>query len=143
MYKLQNNSIKRLSDGAIIPIANGNMDYEEYKQWLSEGNTHEPEYTEEELLAKEALEAKQLAEQAKQLALDSITVTTTSGKVFDGRDKDQVRMLSAIQASTLLGLTESAWKLTDNSIALVSLDELKEAHALAIQTLGAIIVGGN
>lgn len=49
MYKLQQNSIKRLSDGASIPFADGNIDYEEYKQWLLEGNTPEPEFTSEEL----------------------------------------------------------------------------------------------
>ena len=52
MYKLQNQSIQRLSDGASIPLADGNMDYEEYKQWLSEGNTPEPEFTAEELQTK-------------------------------------------------------------------------------------------
>ena len=51
MYKLQQNSIKRLSDGASIPLANGNKDYEEYKQWLSEGGIPEPELTDVELLA--------------------------------------------------------------------------------------------
>lgn len=51
MYKLIGiESVKRLADGACIPFANGNMDYEQYKQWLSEGNTPEPEFTEEELL---------------------------------------------------------------------------------------------
>ena len=50
MYKLQNNLIKRLSDGASIPFADGNRDYEEYKQWLAEGNTPEPEFTDEETL---------------------------------------------------------------------------------------------
>lgn len=51
MYKLiGTNSVKRLADGAFIPFANGNRDYEEYKQWLEEGNTSEPEFTEEEFL---------------------------------------------------------------------------------------------
>ena len=50
MYKtIGTNSVKRLADGAYIPFADGNTDYEEYKQWLSEGNTPEPEFTEEEL----------------------------------------------------------------------------------------------
>jgi hypothetical protein len=53
MYKLNQHSITRLADGASIPLANGNRDYEEYKQWLSEGNTPEPEFTEAELEAKE------------------------------------------------------------------------------------------
>lgn len=50
MYKLiGQNSVKRLADGACIPFADGNRDYEEYKLWLADGNTPEPEYTEEEL----------------------------------------------------------------------------------------------
>lgn len=101
----------------------------------------------QELIDAEAVQAQvEVTEQAKQdklKALDSITVTTTSGKVFDGRDKDQIRMLSAIQASTLLGLTSSQWKLANNVVVPVTLDELREAHALAIQAVGSIIVGGN
>lgn len=81
------------------------------------------------------------ADALKQQALDSITVTTLSGKTFDGRDKDQIRMLSAIQASTILGLTEHTWKLANNTTATVTIDELKEAHALAIQATGAVILG--
>lgn len=54
MYKLiGTNFVKRLADGAYIPFANGNVDYEEYKQWLAEGNTPEPEFTEEELTQQE------------------------------------------------------------------------------------------
>lgn len=33
-----------------VPKADGNREYELIKQWLSEGNTPEPEFTEEELL---------------------------------------------------------------------------------------------
>lgn len=54
MYKLIGiNSVKRLLDGACIPFANGNRDYEEYNMWLDEGNTPEPEFTDEELVARE------------------------------------------------------------------------------------------
>lgn len=54
MYKLiGQNLVKRLTDGAYIPFADGNRDYEDYKQWLSEGNTPEPEFTAEELAQKE------------------------------------------------------------------------------------------
>lgn len=53
MYKLiGTKSVKRLADGACIPFADGNIDYEEYKVWLEKGNTPEPEFTEEELAQK-------------------------------------------------------------------------------------------
>ena len=58
MYKLiGTNSVKRLVDGAYIPFADGNRDYEDYKLWLEEGNQPEPEFTEEEL-AQQELQAK-------------------------------------------------------------------------------------
>lgn len=53
MYKLiGTKSVKRLADGACIPFADGNRDYEDYKLWLEEGNIPEPEFTEEELKIK-------------------------------------------------------------------------------------------
>ena len=54
MYKLNGaKSVIRLQDNAYIPFAVGNKDYEEYKQWLAEGNEPEPEFTEEELAQQE------------------------------------------------------------------------------------------
>ena len=34
--------IKRESDGAFIPLVEGNRDYAEYKKWLAAGNTPNP-----------------------------------------------------------------------------------------------------
>lgn len=42
MYKLNQNSITRLSDSALIPFAEGNTDYHQYLAWIAEGNTPEP-----------------------------------------------------------------------------------------------------
>jgi hypothetical protein len=42
-YKILNEAqILRLSDNAFIPLAPGNRDYQEYLEWLAEGNTPEP-----------------------------------------------------------------------------------------------------
>jgi hypothetical protein len=42
MYKLMPfNMIKRLTDGAFIPTAEGNTDYQDYLKWIADGNTPE------------------------------------------------------------------------------------------------------
>ena len=33
--------IRRTADNAIIPMSEGNRDYQEYLEWLAEGNTPE------------------------------------------------------------------------------------------------------
>lgn len=44
MYKLtqDQNTVQRLSDNAFIPFDLANTDYQQYLQWLEQGNTPEP-----------------------------------------------------------------------------------------------------
>ena len=91
----------------------------------------------------ERLEAKLVeaeVKKVKQLALDSITVEV-DGMVFDGRDKDQARMMAAIQASAILGVDKADWKLADDTIREITVDTLKLALAASTQEVGKIVKG--
>ena len=76
---------------------------------------------------------------AKVLALNSITVTV-NGNTFDGNETARVNMTSAILAYEVIGKTEDTWKLADNTSAVITITELKEALALSIQEVGRIVM---
>ena len=82
MYKLNQNSITRLVDGASIPLADGNRDYEEYKQWLSDGGIPDPEFTDAELLANAKIAKTQELEIAFNVA--SKLPVTVGTKTYNG-----------------------------------------------------------
>jgi hypothetical protein len=42
IYELTENGVTRLADGASIPNANGNRDWREFQEWLSEGGVPRP-----------------------------------------------------------------------------------------------------
>ncbi len=76
---------------------------------------------------------------AKLIALDNIVVDV-DGKLFDGNETARLNIMSAIQASELVELNETGWKLADNTAVLVNLAELKMALALSIQEVGRIVM---
>ncbi len=78
------------------------------------------------------------AKVARTAAVAAITVTTSTGKVFDGDERSQERMTRAVMISQLTGLTSTTWTLADNSIATVTLAEMVEALALAGQAQAAL-----
>lgn len=82
---------------------------------------------------------KRLDKEATLLALDTLVVEV-NGKVFDGNEKARLNMLSALQAAQVTDMESTYWKLADNSVAEVTVYELKEALTKAIQAVGNIIV---
>lgn len=88
---------------------------------------------------KEKVELAEIKAKEKDLELSTIVVTTTNGNTFDGNETARNNMLSAITSADIIGKTEEEWKLADNTIKVVSLQELKEALALAIQQVGLIV----
>lgn len=75
----------------------------------------------------------------KQELLDSIVVTLPSGKQFDGDETARNNMLCAITIAGFTGQTSSSWKMADNSTQTVTVDDLKQALALAMQRVGQIV----
>ena len=100
------------------------------------------EETQKPIAIDRVVTAEDIAAQAKAAkveALNTITVTTSTGKVFDGNETARLNMLSAITAAGIVGQNSANWKLADNTVATVTLDELKQALALAIQRVGEIV----
>ena len=77
--------------------------------------------------------------QGRSMAVDLITVTTASGKVFDGDETSQNRMARAIIASDSPEET-TLWVLNNDEAVEVSVTELKEALKLAGQQQTALWV---
>ncbi len=75
----------------------------------------------------------------KEYRLNNLTVTTSKGNTFNGDETARNNMLSAINSADFVGKTEEHWKLADNSVKLINIDELREALALSIQEVGKIV----
>lgn len=99
-------------------------------------------YFQDEVIEKEIAKALvEIKKQERDYAIDNVIVTTTAGNKFNGEDKSQGRMTSALLAAAVLGKTEEEWKMADDTIKLISIDELKEALALSILEVGRLIKG--
>ena len=86
--------------------------------------------TPEEILAR--------AKAARAAEVESLVVTTTTGKAFDGDEKSQDRMARAIAAMNDDDTT--LWVLADNTPTTVTREELREALRLAGEAQTAIWV---
>lgn len=77
------------------------------------------------------LKAERKVEIAHQL--ETLTITTSKGNTFDANNQARLDMQNAITSSDFLVVTQTKWRVADNSEVLIELIELKEALALAIQ----------
>lgn len=88
-------------------------------------------------------EEKAKADLIKQESLNNLTVTTTSGKVFYADTEARIDLQAAIDASYVKGLTSTMWKLAEefqgSRIVSVTLEEIREASALALESKATIV----
>ena len=80
---------------------------------------------------------------ARKQKVDAVAsiVVEVNGKVFDGDEVSQGRMLRAVQIASITGDVVTKWKLQDNTVVDVTLDELKEALMLAGKEMSRIWIG--
>ncbi len=130
------NIVSYVSQDAIVHLdeqvetdIDGNISYKYLGVLISDAL----QYTDESLIAN----AKKFLKQHK---LATLTVTTASGKTFDANETARNNMLVALQAASILNIIESEWKLADNTVAIISTDELKEALSLSIQAVGDLVL---
>ena len=64
--------------------------------------------------------------------LEKLSVKISTGKVFDANLEARQNLADAIIAADFLKIDKTKWRMFDNSETVVTLDELKEAHALSI-----------
>lgn len=99
----------------------------------------EPEPEPEPVIIPTHEELELIAKAERQVALNSIVVTTQTGKSFNGNDVARGDLVSAITVLSFSDENFTDWKLANNSMQTVSLDELKEALKLALAEKSKII----
>lgn len=82
----------------------------------------------------------QVTKESRIAGLANLTVEV-DGHVFDANETARNNMMAAILSAELIGKTEESWKLADNSVVVVTLAQLKETLAKAIQAVGEIVKG--
>lgn len=80
-----------------------------------------------------------LAKQIRANEVSNITIDV-DGMIFDGDEVSQGRMRNAIEAMKVSGKEEIEWKLADEKVALVTLEQLESAFVQAVETMNALWV---
>lgn len=113
MYKLtKTTSILRLSDGAFIPVDQGNRDYREYLAWREAGNTPEPAMSLQEMKDEMWEKIKAYRDQRSEGG------HLVNGKWFHSDAKSKTQQLGLVLAGT--NVPPIAWKTMDGSFVTMT-----------------------
>ena len=83
-------------------------------------------------------EIREMKKAKRTTAVESIIVTISTGKAFDGDELSQSRLSRVVTAMQLASVTEGFWTLANNEITAVTLAELQEAIMLSITRMSEL-----
>ena len=92
MYKLSNQGVVRLIDGAKIPNNTKNKDWRKYQAWLKKGNKPEPEFTPKELKAKKQSDTKRKESEIVQVKIQFDIAKSENLSIADDYSKQLTKL---------------------------------------------------
>ena len=103
-----------------VPKADGNKEYELIKQWISEGNTPAPEFTEEEVIEQEETKARS---DRKNLGIE---YTNLNNEVYIvSLTNEDANGLIQVKTAFEMGITETNFECSNGTIVPIkSLEDL-------------------
>jgi len=122
-----------------VPIDSTNSHYQLIQQWIKEGNTPEPAYTDEEILQEVRNRKIEELKRIRQQKVDNIVVTLDSGEVLDGDEISQDRMNRAV-AGLPDDKTELPWIDHNNNLIKLTKPKFLDALQKAGQAMTEIYV---
>ncbi|MBG0810595.1 DUF4376 domain-containing protein [Methylosinus sp. H3A] len=107
--------VRRIADGAVVPIDADSVDSAAYRQWLADGNVPTPLATPTLAEAK----IKKLAALAERRWRAETVGTMASGMNLPTDEKTQAKLTAAVVASVLDNDYAVNWKLADGNFVLL------------------------
>jgi len=70
--------------------------------------------------------------------ISKMTITVSTGKEFDATDIARINMMSAVMSASFMQQDSTVWRLANNSEVTVTVAELSEAVAKALEKFGQL-----
>lgn len=140
MYKLtKTDSVIRLADGAHLPNADGNRDWQEYQEWLSAGNVPEPAETLDEAKGRRISEIKAAAGSRIEARYPAYKQRNMLARLGELNDKRLDSITLTAEEKVEVADMRTAWGWVKQVRQASSDAESRVATATAIDAVDAVI----